>query len=99
MDLEYLYYKYDVVGLTGPEEEEVRSKMPQFLFYRRDKQGIDTYCTSCMERRWAEKADFSGAFKPLAHNVIGICPRCGEQVTYKCMGRDRSSYYAWETSS
>lgn len=93
---DYLYYKYNVVSLSKEEEDEVKQRMPQFLFYRRHKNEIETYCTICHERRVTDKHELPAACYPLNHNVKGLCPFCCEAVTYKQMGRSRKSYYAWE---
>lgn len=96
MGLDYLYYKYSTVSLSKDEEDEVQRRMPQFLFYRRDKRTVETYCTICHERRITDKSEIPVSCYPLGHNVKGLCPCCLEAVTYKHMGRSRKSYYAWE---
>ena len=91
------YYRYAVISLTGDEEQVIRDEyMPHFLFYRRIKNDVDFFCTSCTERYLEHKKVFSGASAALRHKEIGVCPMCGEQVQFRAMGLGRKTYQHWE---
>lgn len=71
--------------LTCEEEEEIRSYLPHFLFYRQLDKTTDCYCTACHSRQDIERKKFK-------HNDPGTCPFCGSTVQFKAMFRGRKSY-------
>lgn len=95
MRMEDMYYKYHITSLQPDEEEAVRQIMPDFLFYRREKQGIDFYCTACHNRYFRPKTDFTGGSAALSHKEHGLCPECGEAVQFRCMSYGRTTLRHW----
>ena len=93
--IDEIYYKYHITALQPDEEEEVRDIMPAFLFYRREKGGIDFYCTACHERYYRPKCEFTGGSAALSHKEQGLCPVCGEAVQFRCMNYGRTTLRHW----
>ena len=86
---------YPIISLSGEEEYEVRDTMPHFMFYRRLKEGIDIYCTACHQREIVEKNAFGYSAHKLGHKEKGICPICGEAVTFMSMGYGRKTLHRY----
>lgn len=75
----------DRLQLTCEEDEEIRSYLPNFFFYRQLNKTTDCYCTACHDRMDIKSTKFK-------HNDFGTCPKCGSQVQFKAMFRGRKSY-------
>lgn len=73
-------------------ERELNRLFEHYIFYRQTKRARE-YWTSCCGRHGQMKKETRtqtpGERELLiaGHNDLGVCPWCGERITYKCEGR------------
>lgn len=80
-------------GITPDQEDEIRSSLPQFVFYEKNGSQTSCYCTAChsrykdgpLERVFQLQSNYK-------HNEYGSCTVCDASVQFKAMHRGRKSY-------
>ena len=78
----------DLPKISREQEDAIANEFPQYAFYKRIKNNIKYYCTSC--HRWQKNSSDMRTFSTPTiwkHNQLYTCPYCGKQVVAKSAGR------------
>lgn len=78
--------------ISREQEDAIANEFPQYAFYKRIKNGVEYYCTSC--HRWRENSSDMRVFSTPTmwkHNQLYTCQHCGKQVVAKSVGRGRKT--------
>lgn len=82
----------DLPPISQEQENAIANAFPQYAFYKRIKNGVEYYCTSC--HQWQENSSNMRIFAPPTtwkHNNAYTCPYCDRVVTAKSIGRGRKA--------
>lgn len=75
-------------------DEEIYSRLPQFVLYEKHGKHTDCYCTACHTHY--SQSDCDRFFVPhtnIKHNEKSVCIKCGAEITFKAKGLGRGSYH------
>lgn len=78
--------------ISREQEDAIANEFSQYAFYKRIKNGVEYYCTSC--HRWRENSSDMRVFSTPTmwkHNQLYTCQHCGKQVVAKSVGRGRKT--------